>query len=224
VIADLFILAQQPERDPPGWGTLIYVVIFLLIWIISAIVNVLNKRQQRRRMEVEEEEEWEPVVLQEPRRREMPPPPPRRMPERAPQRPVERRVERPPVVVERRPPARVEPAPPPLPTPEMPRTQRQVRQAPTPRREFPTGATARQPDRRFPTAQRRVPITETQVSTEVLRRTEIGSGGEQQSVAAGRPATTAAPAIAQMLQATTLRQNFILTEILQVPKGLRPLE
>jgi hypothetical protein len=182
------LLLQQEE---PGWGRMLFALIFLLIWVISAIAGAISKRRKQQQVDVE----WEPdeeVVIIEPR--EVPPTRPR---------PVERRVQR--------------PAPPPLP-PRMeparpvPPARRQPRPAAVPSRVFPGAAEVVMPDRAFPQARARVPISER--STPVV--------GAPPSVSHEPSAGAPVRVLRQWLKPQNLQTHFVLTEVLQQPLALRP--
>ena len=191
------ILAQVDIEISPR---LIFGIIFLIIWGISAVVSWLNKQQQqarRRRMELEMEQAQRIGRMAN---RAPPQPPPVRRP--APQRISEGIAQRFPDVL-------LPPAPPPIP-------QQRQRPAPMPPPQRPKPAprrVAKQPRRAVPALPPEPMVDLAPMEVPFVNITEPVTRAKAPTVDAG--------AIRGWMTPDTLRQQFILTEILQPPLGMR---
>jgi hypothetical protein len=189
------ILAEGDFEIPPK---LIFGLIFLIIWGISAVVSWLNKQQQqarRRRVQLELEQAQRYGRTSAPQ----PQPPPARRP--APPRIAEGIAQRFPDVL-------LPPAPPPIPQ------QRRQRPAPLPPPQPARPAPrrpAKQPRRAIPTLP---PVVD-------LAPMEVPFVNITEPAIRAKAPTVDAKAISTWLTPATLRQQFILTELLQPPLSMR---
>jgi hypothetical protein len=193
------IVAQESGGE---WIKFVFGAIVVGIWIISALASaVAKKHEKERRQRVREQIEMQ-------QSQPMPPP---RMPPRAPATPRAQRM--PPA--QRIPPSQRVPStarrqPPPI--PRQPARPVQRTAAPKQRRitsppSAPFAGTTRLQAQ--PLAPATQPVAQTEISTVATIRKRP-------------PATATASAVARWLNPHTLRQQFILTEILQPPLALRP--
>ena len=191
----------------------IFGMIFLFIWLVSAFVSWVNKQQQQlrqRRLRLEAEQ-----AARIGRGPPPPPPPPpvRRQP--MPQAPAATR--RPPQriaegIAQRFPDVLLPPAPPPIP-------QQQQRQRPAPPPPPPRPAQQRRPAKQQP-PRRAVPSLPTQPMVE-LTPADAPYVNITQPAARTKAPTVDASAIHAWMTPATLRQQFILTELLQPPLAMR---
>ncbi len=173
---------------------ILFGLIFLTIWVISGIVSALNKRQQEaRRRQVREELE--------------------RSAQRAPRQP---QVRPPPPIAEglrqRFPDVLLPPAP--LPLPQQPR--RSAPRQPVPPPPARRTAKTRQQQQQQRIAAPPLPPPLKEVAAAPMRIEPI----TPVAPARPKPAVDAA-ALAKWMNPSTLRQQFMLTEILQPPLALR---
>jgi hypothetical protein len=198
-----------------NWPKIIFGAIFLIIWAISAFVSWINKQQQeakRRRVREELEGVSQRVgaAMRQAQRRPPPMPPPRQ-----PQRIAEGLAQRFPDVL-------LPPAP--LPPPPIPQQQR--RPMPVPRQTMPPKPVRRAPKQ--PQVRRPAPLPPPvqpplMVLEEVTPQTTSPISDAPQTARSGARAKPPvdAVALAKWLKPATLRQQFMLTEILQPPLALR---
>jgi hypothetical protein len=186
--------------DDVNWPKLIFGAIFLIIWAISAFVSWINKQQQEaKRRRVREELEGTARRTQMQMRQQM-------REQRIPPRIAEGLAQRFPDVL-------LPPAPPP------PIPQQLRRPMPIPRPPAQTKA-----PRRMMTQTSTVrpgPLPPPPILLEEVTESPIATP----AVALPRPRAKVAvdaAALSKWMTPTTLRQQFILTEILQPPLALRP--
>ena len=197
------ILAQVDIEINPK---LIFGIIFLIIWGISAVVSWLNKQQQqarRRRIELEMEQAQRiGRMVNRP-----PPAPPQPAPVR---RPAPQRISE--GIAQRFPDVLLPPAPPPVPQQQRPRPvplpPPQPPRQPAPRRQ------AKQP------ARRAIPVPPPEPLVDLAPMETAPA--TVTPIARPKPPTVDAGAIRGWMTPHTLRQQFILTELLQPPLGMRP--
>lgn len=203
------------------------VIVILILMILGSLLGNSNKQRQqdqRRPEESDEPQSWE-EMLEEMMggRQRRPPEAPRAEPPPV-ERPTVRRPPPPPMPSRPAPPRPVPPPAPPIPKrkPQKQQKQRRPQQTPaeiiqttlprTPHMETPAIAAASQlPDRPSEAGQ-------TSASRMNLVSSEIGSDQEARTKAAK---TAAVDHLRHWLTPSTLRREFILTEILQPPIGLR---
>jgi hypothetical protein len=203
LIVGAFILAEM-EISPK----FIFGMIFLFIWLVSAFVSWVNKQQQQarqRRLRLEAE-----VAARIGHRPTPPPPLARQQP--MPQAPASAR--RPPQriaegIAQRFPDVLLPPAPPPIPQ------QQRQRPAPPPP---PRPAQQRRPAKQQP--RRAVPSLPTQPLVE-LTPADAPYVNITQPATRTKAPTVDADAIHAWMTPATLRQQFILTELLQPPLAMR---
>jgi hypothetical protein len=195
-----FILAQGDIEISPK---LIFGIIFLIIWGISAVVSWLNKQQQRARQRRIQMELEQAQRIGRMTNRPAPQPPPVRRP--APQRISEGIAQRFPDVL-------LPPAPPPVPQ------QQRQRPVPLPPPRAPQHAPRRQSKQQPP--RRAVPALPPEPMVD-LAPMEVSSTSVVQPVKRAKAPTVDAAAIRSWMTPNTLRQQFILTEILQPPLAMR---
>lgn len=187
-----YILADSDVN----WPKLIFGAIFLIIWAISAFVSWINKQQQEaKRRRVREELEGTARRTQMQMRQQMR--------ERAiPPRIAEGLAQRFPDVLL-----------PPAPPPPIPQPRRPVpipRPAQAPRRAIKQAPTAR------PVSLPPPPILLEEVSQAPLASPTLAPPRPRAKIAVD------AAALSKWMNPATLRQQFMLTEILQPPLALRP--
>ena len=190
-----YILADSDVN----WPKIIFGVIFVIIWGISALVSWINKQQQEaKRRQVREQLERSAGRMPQQQQRQPP---------RQPVRIAEGLAQRFPDVL--LPPAPMPPPPlpqhrRPMPPPRLPAPPKPVRRAP------------KQPRRVTPVQTEQLPVLEEDVPL-----TPIAPQGPIVSpTRAAKPAVDA-QALANWLRPATLQKQFILTEILQPPLALR---
>ena len=188
----------------------VFAMIFLFIWLISAFVSWVSKQQQQlRQRQLRLEAEQAARIGQ----RVSPPPPPRQRP--MPQAPVPPR--RPPQriaegIAQRFPDVLLPPAPP----PPIPQQQQRQRPAPPP----PPRPPQQRRQAKQPAPRRAVPSLPAQPMVE-LTPADAPYVNITQPVARTKAPTVDATAIHAWMTPATLRQQFILTELLQPPLSMR---
>jgi hypothetical protein len=189
-----YILADSDVN----WPKIIFGIIFVIIWGISALVSWINKLQQEaKRRQVREQLERSAGRMPQQQQRQQP---------RQPVRIAEGLAQRFPDVL--LPPAPMPPPPlpqqrRPMPPPRLPVPPKPVRRAPKqPRRAMPVPAAE-------PVLEEDVPLTPMAPQSPIVSPTR-----------AARPAVDA-QALATWLRPATLQKQFMLTEILQPPLALR---
>jgi hypothetical protein len=185
------ILADS-EDSTVKW---IFGLVFLVIWAVSALMSMLaKKKEQERRERVRREIELG---------RSMPPSPVQQAPMQQSPRPIRPPTQQP------RPPMQ-QPRPRPQPAPPRPA---QARPAPQ-----------KQPKKRFPV---KTPAARPSAPARVLQAEPAeavildASPFAPTTTAAKRPNAPSAAALHTWLKPATLRQQFILTEVLQPPVAMR---
>jgi len=193
-----YILADSDVN----WPKIIFGIIFVIIWGISALVSWINKLQQeakRRQVRQQLERSAGRMPQQQQQQRQQP---------RQPVRIAEGLAKRFPDVL--LPPAPM--PPPPLPQQRRPMPPPRVPLPPKPARRAP-----KQPRRAAPVQAEQLPVLEEEVPlTTIASQAPITS-----PTRAAKPAVDA-QALATWLRPATLQKQFMLTEILQPPLGLRP--
>ena len=196
---------------------LIFGMIFLFIWLISAFVSWVTKQQQQlRQRQLQQEAEQAARIGRRP-----PPPPPQPvvrhqqpMPDAPapPRRPPQRIAEG---IAQRFPDVLLPPAPPP--PPPIPQQQHRQRPAPAPR---PPRPPQQRRQAKQPASRRAVPSLPAQPMVE-LTPADAPYVNITQPVARTKAPTVDATAIHAWMTPATLRQQFILTELLQPPLSMR---
>ncbi|HEV7299543.1 MAG TPA: hypothetical protein VGN72_09285 [Tepidisphaeraceae bacterium] len=180
------------QANDDNIGRFIFPIIFVLIWIISAIMSAVNKSKDRQRRQQMEVEEH--LGRQQPTAQRPPPLPDAIL--------------------------RQLPNPMPMPVPPQ-RQQQQRQQRPQPqsarRTPLPPQLPKKVQKKKKPAA-RPVQVFEEPAAPLRVSTPPI----EAVQPIAARPAAATAASIQQWMKPSTLRQQFILTEILQPPKALRP--
>ena len=193
----------------------LFAIILLVIWALSALGTMINKQQEaeRRRKfrEMMEQEQGGPQRFgRQPQTTRRTPPPPPLNPEFAVRHPEMLAWPSPPV------------PPPPAPAPQQRRPAPAARRpAPQPMRQQQTMRVTRQTGRRGAGAVMPPPIPVFQEDEAPARRRLAPAAAPVQPIQPPAAQTATAPAIARWLQPNTLRQQFILTEILQPPLAMR---
>jgi hypothetical protein len=197
----IYILAQQ-RGDDDGWSRYIFGVLIVIFWLVSAGATWINKKQEEaRRQRAREQLEME----QSGRSRPKPTPvvvPPHRAPTRRTAEKPQRPLRVPPVTrpQPQRQPQRQPVRPTAKPAAKQPQRQpRPARFAPPPVRPLPEDIQ--------PLQTTRLPVSATELS-----------GDTPPTVT---PTSATAASVARWLNPATLRQQFILTEIIQPPVALR---
>ena len=177
--------------DDDNIGKFVFPIIFVLIWIISAIMSAVNKGKERQRRRQMEIEQ---------QLGGMPPP-------------VQRPPPLPDAILRQLPNPMPMPVPPPQQQRRQPPQSQQTRRTPLPSPPL----VVKKPQKKKKSAAR-----PPQVFSEPTPPSRVVAPPiEAVKPATARPAAATAVSIKQWMTPNTLRQQFILTEILQPPKALR---
>lgn len=204
---DWYILAQRDSDD--NWQRIVFGLLFVAFWIFSSIAGAIAKRKEqqrrekiRRELERSAERRKRPDVA-------VPAPPPPMLPDRP------DKIPPPPPKI----PQPVQRSPFPLPgewedlpgrVPERSSEQMRRRQQKQPKRQ-------KQPvPPTVPVATGPIPISHEEAQALYRPRTSAPVPAQPRP-----PATASAEAIRNWLNPTTMRQQFILTELLQPPISMR---